>query len=174
MTPQDRTALKQLYAMIWQNKVKKFPNTETRLIAPPKPYNLNKTSQLEKAIVKLLHLYGYNSARITHVVGRQIGADKVTYNHITGRRQTIDKAKFIPSTGRTGEADIHANIMLKDGRPVSLAIEVKNIYTGDRIRPDQLKYKADFEADGGMYIVIRSLSEMFEWVDENLHKKIYY
>ena len=170
LTPQDRTTLKLLYSMLYTESKRKYPDHPLA----PKPIDVRKTSQLEGAIEKLFKLYGYNSIRRTHVVGRQIGADKVTYNVITGKRQTLDKAKFIPSTGRTGEADIHGNVILKDGRAISLAIEVKNAYTNDRMRPEQVKYKQDFEADGGVYVVIRTITEAMEWIDGNLMKKINY
>jgi len=172
LTQQDRATLKLLYSMIGTDNKRKHPDNPYPLA--PKPIDVRKTSQLEGAIEKLFKLYGYNSIRRTHVVGRQIGSDKVTYNVITGKRQTLDKAKFIPSTGRTGEADIHGNVILKDGRSISLAIEVKNAYTGDRMRPEQVKYKQDFEEDGGVYIVIRTITECMEWIDENLMKKINY
>jgi hypothetical protein len=170
ITPQDRTAVKLLYSMMYTESKRKYPDHPLA----PKPYNLQKTSQLETAIIKLFRLYGYNSVEKTHVQGRQIGADKVTYNPITGKRQTLDKAKYIPATGLKGSADIHGPIFMKDGSPRALAIEVKNIYTNDRVRPEQSEYRRKFEADGGIYIVIRSLSEMFEWIDENLMKKIHY
>lgn len=170
ITPQDRATLKTLYSMLFTESKRKYPDHPLA----PKPIDVRKTSQLEGAIEKLFKLYGYNSIRRTHVVGRQLGADTVTYNSITGKRQTIDKAKWIPSTGRTGEADIHGNVILKDGRAISLAIEVKNQYTGDRMRPDQVKYKQDFEADGGMYVVFHSITECMQWIDEHLMKKINY
>jgi hypothetical protein len=170
LTPSDRQTLKVLYSMMFTESKRKYPDHPLA----PKPIDVRKTSQLEGAIEKLFKLYGYNSIRRTHVVGRQLGADSVTYNPITGKRQTLDRAKWIPSTGRTGEADIHGNVMLNDGRAISLAIEVKNQYTNDRMRPEQLKYKQDFEADGGVYIVIRSISECMQWIDQNLYKKINY
>jgi len=167
MTPQDRTALKQLYSMIWQNKVKKFPLTETRLIAPPKPYNLNKTSQLEKAICDWINLSGYKAERV-HVQGRILTPERVTYNVITGKRQTIEKAKYIPTTGAKGSADISATCMNKSGVVMSLRIEVKNGYTNDFMRPDQVKYKEEHERAGGTYIVVRYFSDFVEWWKENI------
>jgi len=169
MTPQDRTALKQLYAMIWQNKVKKFPNTETRLIAPPKPYNLNKTSQLEKAIVDWINLSGYKAERV-HVQGRILTPERVTYNVITGKRQTVDKAKYIPTTGAKGSADISCTCRDKDGLVMSLRIEVKNQYTHDQVRPDQVKYRQEHEAAGGTYWIIRSFADFVELWNENVKR----
>ena len=170
ITPQDRQTLKALYSMLFTASKRKYPDHPLA----PKPFRIRKTSQLELAVEKLFHLYGYNSVRRTHVVGRQIEPDKVYFNNITGKPQVIEKGKYIPTTGRKGEADIHGNVMLKDGRSVSLAIEIKNQYTNDRIRPEQLKYKEDFEADGGIYVVFHSITEAMQWVDEYLHKKIYY
>ena len=171
LTHSDKATLKVLYSMMLTDFKSKRPDNPYPSV---KAFDIRKTSQLEGAIEKLFKLYGYNSIRRTHVVGRQLGADKVTYNVITGKRQTLDKAKWIPTTGRTGEADIHGNVVLKDGSPRSLAIEVKNQYSNDRMRPDQLKYKQDFEADGGLYVVIRSITEAMQWVDENLNKRVNY
>ena len=182
MTPQDLRTLKTLYAMMYQESKRKYPDHPLT----PKPFKIVKTSQLEAAVEKLFHLYGYKSVRRTHVQGRKIGSDSITYNVITGKRQTLDKAKYIPTTGRKGEADIHGNIILRQdsielakrglmfASGISLAIEIKNQYTHDQIRPEQLRYKEDFEADGGLYLVIRSITEAMEWIDQNLEKKIYY
>jgi len=169
MTPQDRTTLKQLYSMKWQDNCRKHPNTETRLIATPKPYDIKKTSHLEKAIVDWITLSGYKAERV-HVQGRQLTPEKVTYNVITGKRQTIDKAKFIPGTGTNGSADISCTCRDKSGAVMSLRIEVKNQYTNDRIRPNQVKYKQEHEAAGGTYWIVRSITDFVELWNENVKR----
>lgn len=170
LTPSDRQTLKLLYSMLFTASKRKYPDHPLA----PKPYKITKTSQLEKAIQKLFHLYGYESMKITHVTGRQLDADKVTYNVITGKRQTLDKGKYIPTSGMVGAADLEGPVILKDMRSCSLAIEVKNQYTNDRMRPKQVEYKAKHEADGGVYVVFTCITDAMEWVDGNLYKKINY
>jgi hypothetical protein len=157
--------------MATDNK-RKHPNNPYPLA--PKPFDLRKTSQLEQAVQKLFRLYGYESMKITHVAGRQLGAEKVTYNPITGKRQTLDKAKWIPTTGMVGSADLEGPVFLKDGSKCTLAIEIKNIYTQDRMRPNQQEFRLKHESDGGMYVVFRTITECMQWIDANLHKKINY
>jgi len=173
MTPQDRTTLKKLYSMKWQDNCLRHPNTETRLIATPKPYEIKKTSQLEKAICDYVNLSGYKAERV-HVQGRQLTPERVTYNTITGKRQTIDKAKYVPGTGTKGSADISCTCRDKQGLVMSLRIEVKNQYTHDTVRPDQIKYKDEHEAAGGTYIIVRSITDFVEWWEENVKRIINY
>jgi len=167
MNPTDRHTLKQFYLLIWQDNCRRHPMTEPRLIASPKPYNLTKTNDLERAICKWFEIKGYKAERVK-VQGRKLGSDVVTYNHITGKRQTLDKAKYIPTTGAKGSADISVTCRDKDGAVMSLRIEVKNGYTGDRVRPDQMKYKEQHEAAGGTYIIVRYFSEFIEWAILNV------
>lgn len=167
MTPTDRTALKQFYLELWQDNCLRHPLTEPRLVASPKPFNLTKTNDLERAICRWFELKGYKAERVK-VQGRLIGSDVVTYNTITGKRQTIDKAKYVPSTGAKGTADISITCRNKEGAVMSLRIEVKNGYTNDRVRPDQIKYKQQHEAAGGTYIVIHYFSEFIEWANQNV------
>lgn len=163
LTPQDRTTLKVLYSMMFTESKRRYPDHPL----PPKPFDVRKTSQLEGAICKWFQLYGYKAERV-HVQGRLIGSDVVTYNTITGKRQAIDKAKYVPSTGAKGTADISVTCRNKEGAVMSLRIEVKNGYTNDRVRPDQIKYKQQHEAAGGTYIVIHYFSEFIEWANQNV------
>ena len=133
LTTQDRTTLKVLYSMMFTESKRRYPDHPL----PPMPFDVRKTSQLEGAICKWFQLYGYKAERV-HVQGRLIGSDVVTYNTITGKRQTIDKAKYVPSTGAKGTADISVTCRNKEGAVMSLRIEVKNGYTNDRVRPDQI------------------------------------
>lgn len=167
MTTSDRTALKQFYLELWQDNCIRHPLTEPRLVASPKPFNLTKTNDLERAVCRWFELKGYKAERVK-VQGRLIGSDVVTYNTITGKRQTIDKAKYVPSTGAKGTADISVTCRNKEGAVMSLRIEVKNGYTNDRVRPDQIKYKQQHEASGGTYIIIHYFSEFIEWAKENV------
>ena len=172
LTHSDKATLKVLYSMIFTYNKRKYPDHPYPLAS--KAFTVTKTSQLEQAVLKLFRLYGYESMKITHVAGRPLGSDKVTYNVITGKRQTLDKAKYIPTTGMTGSADLEGPVFLKDGSKTTLAIEIKNQYTHDRMRAHQIEFQRKHEADGGLYVVIRSITEAMQWVDQNLHKRVNY
>ena len=162
----DRQALKLLQQVKHTQDCQEHPNVPPAYI-PLCKFALTKTNDIERAIVLWFKLHGYKAERVK-VQGRQLGSDVVTYNQITGKRQTIEKAKYIPSTGAKGSADISVTCRDPGGMVMSLRIEVKNGYTGDRVRPDQIKYKAEHEAAGGTYIIVRYFSEFIEWANINV------
>jgi len=171
LTQSDRTAIHILYSMMQTETKRTHPNLP--YYSAPKPFDLRKTNDLERAVCKWFQLYGYKAERVK-VQGRKLGADTVYHNPITGKVQTIDKAKYIPSTGAKGSADISVTCRNKEGQVMSLRVEIKNGYTNDRMRPDQLKYKEEHERAGGTYIVVRYFSDFVQWFEENVLKQVYY
>jgi hypothetical protein len=166
ITKQDKAAKSEYYALLRSYQLKKYPNAPDTLLNYPKAVNLTKTNDIEKCIVKWFEMNGYIAER-TKTQGRRLGND-VAHHDFLGKVQFVEKAKFIPSTARNGSCYIKATCRDKAGLPMSLAIEVKNVYTNDRIRPDQIKYKEQFEKSGGVYVVIRCFSEFVEWYKLNV------
>ena len=164
---EDRHAVKELYRMMFEKTCEDHPNTEIRLLAKPKPFQLTKTNDIERAICKWFALHGYNAERVK-TQGRKIGTDTAYFNQITGKVQIVEKAKYIPPSGMLGSADISATCKDKQGAVMSLRIEVKNRYTNDRVRPDQDEYKKKHEAAGGTYVIIRTFSEFVDWYNVNV------
>ena len=163
----DRHALKTLQQVKHQIDCQEHPNVPPAYI-PLCKFALTKTNDIERAIVLWFKLHGYKAERVK-VQGRKVGSDVVYHNPITGKVQVIDKAKYIPSSGAKGSADISATCRDKTGGVMSLRIEVKNTYTNDRVRPDQLKYKEEHERSGGTYIVVRTFGELMEWTATHVH-----
>jgi len=163
----DRQALKHLQSIKHAQDCKQYPNVPANYI-PLCKFALTKTNDIERAIVLWFKLHGYKAERVK-VQGRKIGSDVVYHNPITGKVQVIDKAKYIPSSGAKGSADISATCRDKEGGVMSLRIEVKNTYTNDRVRPDQLKYKEEHERSGGTYIVVHTFGELMEWSMDNVY-----
>ena len=162
----DRHALKTLQSIKHAQDCLKYPNVKPEHI-PPCKFTLTKTNDIERAIVLWFSLHGYKAERVK-VQGRKIGSDVVYHNPITGKVQVIDKAKYIPSSGAKGSADISATCRDKSGGVMSLRIEVKNSYTNDRVRPDQVKYKDEHERSGGTYIIVHTFGELMEWTFDNV------
>lgn len=162
----DRHALKTLQQVKHRIDCQEHPNVPPAYI-PLCKFALTKTNDIERAIVLWFALHGYKAERVK-VQGRKVGSDVVYHNQITGKVQVIDKAKYIPSSGAKGSADISATCRDKSGGVMSLRIEVKNSYTNDRVRPDQVKYKEEHERSGGTYIVIHTFGELMEWTFDNV------
>lgn len=112
------------------------------------------TNGLTKAIVLYLGWIGGYGNRI-NTMGRLI--DK-SQRQQSGTNLKIKK--WLPSTTKKGTADIHC--VLK-GKHIS--IEIKSKSTHDTISDDQIKERTRIERAGGVYIVIGTIEEFFEWID---------
>ena len=121
----------------------------------------NSTNGLEKCIVWWIRSHGWQAERVK-VMGRPIDNRK-TVTDVVGIQRTIGSVQYIKSTGQKGSADISATIPLKvsNGYGVKCAIEVK--WGKDRIRPDQLEYKRQIEAAGGVYIIVKTWDDFLAW-----------
>lgn len=77
-------------------------------------------------------------------------------NNTTGMpiKQRDGTVKWKPATGMRGSGDIYA--MVIGGR--SLWIEIK--YGRDRMRPDQEKFRASVEAQGGLYWIVKTFDDL--------------
>lgn len=152
----DQMYLKDLYAMIMEYKRNKYPNTPQHLLARPNPYNLNKTNDLTKAVIKWIEMHGYHAERIS-TTGRYVDNRK-KYKDVMGYTRVIGSGSWIPGTGTKGSADISATIA---GR--SVKIEIKNAATNDRQSEAQRKYQESIEKSGGVYLIVRTFSGFVEW-----------
>jgi hypothetical protein len=103
----------------------------------------NGANALTKSIMAYLTMKGYFAARIN-----------------SGATYDVRLGIFRKGSGATaGMADINAII---NGRSVS--IEVK--YGRDKIRPSQLKVKAEIEAAGGIYFIARTFDGLLESIKQ--------
>lgn len=152
----DRIYLQDLYSLIMEQKVRKYPNTPQHLIARPLPFKVNETNGLTKAVIAWIQVHGYQAERIS-TTGRYIdNRKKVT--DVMGHTRMLGSGKYIPGTGTKGSADISATIA---GR--SVKIEIKNEATNDRQSEAQKKYQDAIERAGGVYLIVRTFSGFVEW-----------
>lgn len=121
------------------------------------PNKANNANTLTKSVIKFLTLSGHQAERIS-VEGRVI-AGQQTYTDVLGHRKTIGTFKRIPSSARKGSADISAIIR---GRSVKLEIK----YGKDRQSDVQKAYQAEVERAGGVYIIVRTFDQFYEWYNQ--------
>lgn len=161
MTPEQR-----LYETIEANERRQHPNYPDHLSVPVKRYKLNTANGLTQAVIKFIKSHGYQAERIS-TTGRPVDNRK-TFTDSVGFSRTIGSIDWIPGTGTTGSADISATIPLKssNGFGVSCKFEIKA--GKDRISPEQIKYGEMVRSAGGVYEVIRTVADFFEWWDNNV------
>jgi len=155
----DKEALKIIYSLIEADNVRKYPNNPYPLRA--KPYNLKKTGDITKAVIKWIQLHAGQAERISST-GRYID-DSITSTNVMGQTVKIGSGKWIPGTSTNGTADISAILKNPDGIAIPLKIELKNAATRDRIRQKQIEYKRQVEAAGGVYLVVKTFSGFVQW-----------
>lgn len=148
-----------LTAMLqWQRK--KFPNTPERYLVLDKT-NDKDTNSLTKCIINYLRSNGWQAERINNM-GRLVDT-RQTYTDVVGYTHTIGSIKWAKGHGQRGTADISAIIK---GRAVK--IEVK--WGRDRQRADQLAYKLDVEASGGLYWLVHDFDQFIDMYDNFVNR----
>ena len=86
--------------------------------------------------------------------GRYIDRSQ-TFEDVTGKVRTIGTGQWLPTSGVKGTADISAVIQ---GRAVKVEIKIR-----DRQSEFQKKYQEATEAAGGIYLIIRTFAEFYDW-----------
>ena len=119
-----------------------------------KPMKANSANELTKAVIKFIRLSGGQAERIS-VTGRTINK-RTTYIDVLGHRKQIGSVKYIPSAMTKGSADISATIQGK-----SVKIEIK--WGKDRQSPAQAKYQAEVEKAGGIYLIVHTFDQFYDW-----------
>lgn len=101
-------------------------------------------NELTKSILVYSKLKGFFAERQSSE-GRYRPGEEIT--DVIGRKVQL-KGTWLPGQGK-GKADIKAVIK---GR----AIEIEVKHGKDRLREDQVKYKQQIEASGGVYLVVKT------------------
>ncbi|HYH15103.1 MAG TPA: hypothetical protein VD794_07785 [Flavisolibacter sp.] len=140
---------------------KKYPTAyKDGHYTPPKYPDPKSTNGVTRIIQNYLTWSGHYANRI-NVSGRQIGGlVRTEYGNV------FDTRKWIKSSTKRGTADLFCSI---DGQMV--CIEIKNEATKDRTSTHQEKEKARVESAGGIYIVIKSVDEFFNWYNCHANTK---
>jgi hypothetical protein len=157
MTP--REAKKRLNQILTDEAWRKHPNHRRDLTMPIKHYEVTKANGLTQAVIAVIRCTGYQAERI-NTTGRQIDNRK-EFTDVVGIRRTVGSLTWIPGTGTKGSADISATIQ---GRSVKIEIKIGR----DRQSQAQLDYQSDVERAGGIYIIIKTLEDFFQWFDNFL------
>jgi len=141
----------------WRN-----PNIpdEYRVHKPSSFNNFKKTNTLEKLIVSFLRHEGWWAERTKNV--GTFRDNTFNYEDVCGFKRQAGSKGWTRGSGTKGLSDIKSVI---GGRDVS--IEVKNLYTKDKIRPDQEDYRNNIELAGGIYVIAQSISGFVEWYRSN-------
>lgn len=111
---------------------------------PVKKFSDNSANNLTKAIIAYSKLKDWFAERQSSEGRYRKGKE---FTDVMGKKREIG-AVWLPGQGK-GKADIKAVIK---GR--SIEIEVK--HGNDRMRPEQLEYKAKIERAGGVYLVVKT------------------
>jgi hypothetical protein len=119
-------------------------------------YRDDTANGLTKCICEFLNLSGCLAERINST-GRYIDRTK-TFTDVVGHTRSIGSAKWIPTSGVRGTADISAVIR---GRSVKIEVKMK-----DRQSEDQKRYQERTEAAGGIYLIVRSFAQFYDWYNE--------
>lgn len=85
-----------------------------------------------------------------------------TFTDVIGRTRIVGSTKWIPGTGSNGTADISATI---NGRSVKIEVKVER----DRQSEAQRLYQACIEQAGGIYLIVRSFEQFYEWYNEEFN-----
>jgi hypothetical protein len=150
-----------LKAMIHADMVRRYPEIPERLL-PNKPIKATKANELTRAVIKFIQLKGGQAERIS-VTGRRVDMRK-TYTDVLGQQRQIGSVRWIKSSMQKGSADISATIA---GQSVKIEIKVGR----DRIRPEQEIYQQQVEKAGGIYLMIHTFDEFYQWYTSKYPEK---
>jgi hypothetical protein len=137
-------------------QVKAYPNYPKHYLVAPK-YSDKTANGLERCVQDYLKFSNWQCERIKNQ-GRRIDNTKIVTN-IVGQVKRIGSVKFVPGTGTNGTADLKSCIK---GRNVAWEVKIGK----DVMSPAQIKYKADLEAAGGYYFVIKTFEDFLEKYEE--------
>jgi hypothetical protein len=138
------------------------PVKQERTGMPNKPIKATKANDLTKAIIKFIQLSGGQAERIS-VTGRRVDMRR-TFTDVLGNQRQIGSVRWIKASMQKGSADISATIT---GQSVKIEIKVGR----DHIRPEQETYKQQVEKAGGIYLLIHTFDEFYQWYTSKNHEK---
>lgn len=127
------------------------PSIPDRYIVGTK-YKETNANDIEKAIERFAKITGFLAER-TKTQGRMMDAKYV--DTVYGRVQT-SAAKMVTSTSRKGSSDMK---LLINGNPIACEIKFKR----DKQSEVQSQYQKDYEASGGVYIIVKTFEDFLVW-----------
>ncbi|MNG66049.1 hypothetical protein D3C71_343950 [compost metagenome] len=159
--------LSKLNNLALQEQRIKFPSVPDHCRAMPS-YKDNSANYLTKSVIKFIQLTGGQAERIS-VQGQFKDNRKIVIDSM-GFKKTIGSTQFIKSSMTKGSADISASITPLGGTyAASVKIEIKQ---KDKQSEFQKLYEQSIDLAGGVYIIVRSFDEFYEWWSEFTGKAI--
>lgn len=149
-------AIKELERLDNAAVIREHPHCDPRFLAP-RWHNDVTTSDLTRCVKTYLRLLGQQCER-TGCQGRVIDQTK-NFVDVLGHGRTIGSVKWIPTSGTRGTADLSCVIFGK-----AVKIELKK--GPDKLSEFQVKYQQSIEAAGGIYLVISTFQQFFDWYQE--------
>lgn len=152
-------ALEHLKELIFQDLKRKYPSVPEHTI-PINIFGAMKPEKREKKrIERFCELMGHNVVIIENR-GQRIDNNHSYTDAIGGEHFIKGKADFISSGMKKGIADLQGSIKGK-----AVAIELKRVYAKgkDRMSAEQINFKERQERDGGIYIIVESFEDFYEW-----------
>jgi hypothetical protein len=148
--------IEQLKALKLEQLRVQYPSVPDYALSMPK-YSDKSANALTRCVLDWLQLNGWQAERI-NTMGRPIDK-RQQVTDVLGRTKTIGSMTWGKSTATKGSADISATIK---GR--SVKIEIK--YGKDRQSQEQKKYQEMIEQSGGIYLIVRTFDDLFNWYNE--------
>ena len=146
-------SVKALEALYLEDHRKRYPNMP-EYARTCKKYEDRTANGLTRCVIDFIRLSGYQAERVNST-GRYVDNTQV-YTDVVGRTRSIGTGQWLPTSGQKGTADISAVIR---GRAVKIEIKAGK----DRQSEDQKRYETDVEKAGGVYLIVRSFEEFYNW-----------
>jgi hypothetical protein len=148
--------IEQLKALKLEQLRVQYPSVPDYALSMQK-YSDKSANALTRCVLDWLQLNGWQAERI-NTMGRPIDK-RQQVTDVLGRTKTIGSMTWGKSTATKGSADISATIK---GR--SVKIEIK--YGKDRQSQEQKKYQEMIEQSEGIYLIVRTFDDLFNWYNE--------
>lgn len=145
-------AVKELERLYMDDHRRRYPSMP-EYARTCKQYEDRTANGLTRCVIDYIRLNGFQAERINST-GRYIDNSQV-FEDVLGRKRSIGTGQWLPTSGMKGTADVSATIR---GRSVKIEIKMK-----DRQSEDQKKYQLAVEQSGGIYLIIRSFQEFYDW-----------
>lgn len=154
-------AIKALEQLAYEANKKRYPSNPY----PIKPKYSDSTSNgLTKSVIDFIKLNGFHAERINSTGSARDTRKKVI--DVLGRSREIGSVTWIKSTNQKGTADISATLQGK-----SIKIEIKCAASRDRYQSEAQKlYQKQIEDSGGVYIVVRTFEQFYNWFNSFNHE----
>lgn len=160
-------ALDKLKELIFEEQKIKRPNMPLHCLYINTYGQMKPEKREKKRIQKFCELMGHNVVIIENR-GQRIDNSHSYTDVIGGEHYIKGKASFIKSGMKKGIADLQGSIKGK-----AVAIELKRVYKKgkDRMSAEQKAFKERQERDGGIYIVVNSFEDFYNWYKINFDIK---